>query len=125
MAVWQDNSETKKTGGKTRKYRKNKKHQLGSQFSEPTKGDGKTIVKRSRGGNSKVVAKRADKVNLATDGEVKKVDIEAVEENPANKNYVRRSLLTKGCVIETSEGKARITSRPGQEGLINAVLLGQ
>ena len=43
-------------------------------------------------------------------------------ENPANPNYVRRNLLTKGAIIKTELGNARILSRPGQDGTINAVL---
>ena len=124
MAVWQDNSTTKKTGGRTRKYRKHKKHQIGSEFSAPETGEQRIIKRRVRGGDDKNVVKRANKVNLATgDGEVVNAEIESVEENPANKNFVRRSLLTKGTVIETSEGKAEVTSRPGQEGLVNAKLI--
>ena len=56
-------------------------------------------------------------------GKAKKVVIKSVEENLANPNFVRRNILTKGTVIDTELGKARITSRPGQEGGINAVLL--
>ena len=44
-------------------------------------------------------------------------------DNPANVNYVRRNIVTKGAVIETSAGRARVTSRPGQDGQINAVLV--
>ncbi|HNJ81368.1 MAG TPA: 30S ribosomal protein S8e, partial [Methanoregulaceae archaeon] len=32
-------------------------------------------------------------------------------------------LLTKGAVIRTEMGRARIISRPGQDGVINAILL--
>jgi small subunit ribosomal protein S8e len=35
----------------------------------------------------------------------------------------RRAIITKGAIIETSKGNARVTSRPGQCGIINAVLL--
>jgi small subunit ribosomal protein S8e len=56
-------------------------------------------------------------------GETKKVKIQTVEKNTANPNFVRRNLLTKGAVIKTEIGHARIMSRPGQDGVINAVLL--
>lgn len=123
MAVWQDRSTTKKTGGKTRKYRKSRKYDLGSEFSEPEVGERKTITKRIRGGNQKTVAKRSETINVAKDGEVVEAEIHSVEENPANPNYVRRSLLTKGAVVDTSEGKVKITSRPGQDGVINGKLV--
>ena len=53
----------------------------------------------------------------------KVVNIKTILENPANRHYVRRNIMTKGTIIETEAGKARITSRPGQDGTINAVLL--
>jgi len=46
-----------------------------------------------------------------------------VLENPANRHFVRRNILTKGTIIETVKGKAKITGRPGQEGMVNAVLI--
>lgn len=110
----------KKSGGRTRRLRKPTKAQKAGQFAEPEYGERKTESRRIRGGSHKTVVKRAEQVNVAVDGEVKRADIESVEENEANPNFVRRSLLTKGTVVQTSEGKARITSRPGQQGVINA-----
>jgi len=123
MAVWQDRSQTKKTGGKTRSYRKSRKHDLGSKFTEPELGEQRVQTKKTRGGNTKSVAKRSETVNLAVDGEIKKVEIESVEETPSNPNYVRRSIMTKGTIINTSEGQAEVTSRPGQDGVLNAKLI--
>ncbi|MFB6182533.1 MAG: 30S ribosomal protein S8e [Candidatus Nanohaloarchaea archaeon] len=122
MAVWHDRSQTKKTGGRTRSYRKSRKYDQGDEFSAPELGGDKVIVNRVRGDNRKQVVKKAEKVNLSVNGEVKRVEIEAVKDNSANPNFVRRSLLTKGAKIETPEGTARITSRPGQDGVVNAVL---
>lgn len=123
MAVWHNRSETKKTGGRKRPYRKSRKYDLGSKFSASEVGEQRIETKDTRGGNQKAVARRTETVNLAVDGEVKEVEIESVEDNPANPNYVRRSLLTKGTVIETPEGRARITSRPGQDGVVNATVI--
>ena len=120
MAVWHKRSDTKKSGGTTRSYRKSKKYDLGSDFSAPEIGEKRVVNVDVRGNNTKQRVRRAEKANLSIDGEVKQVDIESVEENPANPNFVRRSLLTKGTVIQTSEGKAKITSRPGQDGVVNA-----
>jgi small subunit ribosomal protein S8e len=36
---------------------------------------------------------------------------------------VRQNIVTRGAVIETEAGRARVTSRPGQHGVINAVLI--
>ena len=54
-----------------------------------------------------------------------KAEIVSVVENTANVHYVRRNIMNKGAIIETKLGKARVTSRPGQSGTINAVLLSQ
>lgn len=123
MAVWHKQSGRKKTGGRTRRNSKNKKYEIGSQFSAPEVGEKRIEKRRTRGGNQKNVVKRSETVNLAVDGEVKNVEIQSVEDNPANPNFVRRSLLTKGTIVSTSEGKAKITSRPGQDGVVNAHLV--
>ncbi|HJJ50769.1 MAG TPA: 30S ribosomal protein S8e, partial [Methanocorpusculum sp.] len=83
----------------------------------------KTI--RVTGGNTKVRALRCEFANVCDKktGKVQKAKINAVAENAANPNYVRRSLLTKGAVITTELGKAKIVSRPGQDGVINAILI--
>jgi small subunit ribosomal protein S8e len=52
-----------------------------------------------------------------------KASITLTTENSASRHYVRRNILTKGSIIETEKGKARITNRPGQEGAVNAILL--
>jgi small subunit ribosomal protein S8e len=46
-----------------------------------------------------------------------------VTKNPANKDYERRGVITKGAVLETEIGLAKVLSRPGQDGVINAVLI--
>ncbi|PIN87382.1 30S ribosomal protein S8e, partial [Candidatus Woesearchaeota archaeon CG10_big_fil_rev_8_21_14_0_10_32_24] len=56
-------------------------------------------------------------------GKTQKTVIVTVVENPSNPHLVRRNILTKGAVVETKMGKARITSRPGQEGTLNGVLI--
>jgi len=52
-----------------------------------------------------------------------KTEIITVVENSANVHYIRRNIMNKGAIINTKIGKAQITSRPGQSGVINAVLL--
>lgn len=86
----------------------------------------KTKQKKTRvmGGNKKNRLLSADIANLmGKDGKISKVKIKNVEDNPADKHLARRNILTKGAIIETESGKARVTSRPGQDGVINAVLV--
>jgi len=80
---------------------------------------------RTHGGNLKVRALRAETATICipSTGETKRAVIETVEENTANPHYVRRNLLTRGAIIKTDLGHARIVSRPGQDGTINAILL--
>ena len=56
-------------------------------------------------------------------GKTVKTEILTVLDNAANLNYIRRNIINKGAIIDTKMGKARITSRPGQCGTINAILL--
>lgn len=58
-------------------------------------------------------------------GKTEKVEIQRVVKNPANVDYDRRGVITKGAIIETPAGLARVTSRPGQDGVINAVSVGE
>jgi len=46
-----------------------------------------------------------------------------VVRNPVNVDYDRRRIITKGAIIGTSLGEAVITSRPGHNGVVNAVLV--
>ncbi|MDO8537861.1 MAG: 30S ribosomal protein S8e [archaeon] len=67
---------------------------------------------------------------LITDQKAKKTfkaEILSEVANEANKQFVRRNVLTKGGVIKaTHSGKeifAKITSRPGQTGIVQAILV--
>ena len=68
---------------------------------------------------------RAEVANVYVPSEkvTKKVKIQTVKENPANPHYVQRNIMNRGTVIQTELGDARVTSRPGQDGVVNAVLL--
>jgi len=52
----------------------------------------------------------------------KNVKIANVLETPANRFLARQNILVKSAIIETELGKARITNRPSQEGMVQAVL---
>ncbi len=125
MATWKGKSKRKITGGRRRYARKKKKFEIGPDFQPAVVSENnlnKSIKTRGRNQKTRVVySKFANLSDL--EGNVKKVKIETVLENPANPNYVQRNILTKGAIISTPEGKARITSRPGQDGVVNAVLI--
>ena len=80
-----------------------------------------------RRNNIKIALKTSDHANV-TDQDSKKTQklrIIRVTKNPANKDYERRGVITKGALLETEIGIARVISRPGQDGVINAVLIKQ
>lgn len=113
----------KRTGGRRRPFRNKKRYQLGREPAETTVGEPRFQTIDSRGTGEKIRALATNVAQVATGGESVEADIENVVENPSNVNYVRRNIITKGAIIETSEGSARVTSRPGQHGQVNAVLV--
>lgn len=81
---------------------------------------------RVRGGGRKVAAERIFYANLAgnaPNSKVKKTRVLNVIETPASRHYARENVVVKGAVILTEAGKARVTSRPGQHGVVNAILI--
>jgi small subunit ribosomal protein S8e len=125
MAIWQGKSVRKPTGGRRRLNRGKKKREIGREVVVTELGDESHTVLRTRGGNSKTRVYRTKSVNVTdpTTGKTSRAEIKGVLENPANIHYVRRNIITKGAVVDTSAGKARITSRPGQDGSVSAVKL--
>ncbi|PSP82365.1 30S ribosomal protein S8e [Halobacteriales archaeon QS_1_68_17] len=119
----QGRSPRKRTGGRRRPIRKKRKFELGDEPTETQVGEPKLKTLDARGNTTKVRAMETNVASVAVDGEVVAAEIESVSENDANPNYVRRNIITKGAIVETSEGEARVTSRPGQDGQVNAVLL--
>ena len=119
----QGRSKRKRTGGRLRRSHDKKRHQLGRLPAETTVGEQRLQIIDSRGNDRKVRALSTDVAHVAVDDDVTEATIENVVENPANVNYARRNIITKGAIIETSEGRARVTSRPGQSGQVNAVLV--
>jgi small subunit ribosomal protein S8e len=121
----QGRSPRKRTGGRRRPIHKKRKHQLGRSPTETRVGDMNLKTVDARGGDTKVRAMSVDVASVATDDGVVSSTIETVVENDANPNYVRRNIITKGAIIETDAGRARVTSRPGQTGQVNAVLVNE
>jgi len=126
MSVWHGDLRKKKlSGGRKRAYRRKRKFEEGRFPAETILGEPKKKIVRGRGETTKIKA-LSDKYVCVTDpkgGKTEKVEIMRVVKNPVNVDYDRRGVITKGAVIETSLGLARVTSRPGQDGIINAVLI--
>ena len=87
-------------------------------------GKPKSRTVRKHGGNKKISLLSTTRANISdVSGKTSKVEIIRVIKNPANVDYDRRGVITKGTVIATPLGSARVTSRPGQDGIVNAVLV--
>ena len=111
------------TGGKYKKRKKKKLYELTGQPRTTILGKIKRKQLRTRGGNKKTILLNANEANVLAHGKTQKVKIENVLETPQNIFLARQNRLTKGAIIKTSLGKARITNRPSQEGQINAILV--
>ncbi|MBL7160879.1 MAG: 30S ribosomal protein S8e [Candidatus Aenigmarchaeota archaeon] len=125
MAEWHLRSKRSPTGSIIRRGRKKRRRDKGTEFLQTKVDERKAKAKKSRGGFVKIKILSENKA-IVSDPKTKKITpskILSVQENPANPHYVRRNILTKGAVIKTEAGIARVTSRPGQHGVIQAVLL--
>ena len=80
---------------------------------------------RTKGGNYKVKLKSALYVNVLNPEtkEIKRVKILGVIKNPNDKNLDREKIITKNAILNTEIGKVLVTSRPGQDGVINGILI--
>jgi len=126
VGVYQWRDHKKPSGGKRSWYYKVKrKYAFGRPFVPATLSDREErALIRVRGGNYKVRLRRVAYANVSdSKGNTRKVKIISVLETPANREYARRGIIVKGAVIETEIGKAIVTSRPGQDGVVNAVLI--
>lgn len=98
---------------------------MGSPPAATIIGETSARTRRGRGGSFKTVLLSSDIANVTdpATGTSQKTTIERVLKNAANVDYERRGVITKGSVIETPLGQARVVSRPGQHGVVNAILI--
>ena len=115
---------SKITGGRRVPLRIRRKYETDRYPNEAINGAQVTVTRRVRGNNKKTALKTIDFVNLATrEAKVKKTKIIKVLDNATNNDYKRRGIITKGAILETQEGKCKVISKPGQNGIVNAILL--
>ena len=115
------------TGGRIIPNRTRRKFEIDRYPNEAIAGPTQNITRRVRGNNIKIAFKTSEYANINDQDNKKTVrsKILNVSKNPANKDYERRGVITKGAVLETEIGMAKVLSRPGQDGIINAVLIKQ
>lgn len=124
MGVHQGRSRRTNTGARLKHFKGKRKREIGRTPTETVIGEPKRLSIDGLGNTRKRPILRTQFVNVTDteNNETFRAELEDVEENRANMDYQRRKVITRGTIIKTSKGKARVTSRPGQDGVINAVL---
>ncbi|MBI4146927.1 30S ribosomal protein S8e [Candidatus Woesearchaeota archaeon] len=115
----------KPTGGVYHPVGRKRKYELGSQPTSTKIGKHKVKVVDLKSSAIKMKVLVAEYANVYDPKSKKytKTPIKTVAECPANRHFVRRNIIVKGAIIQTDAGKARVTSRPGQDGTVNAILV--
>lgn len=111
------------SGGKKEKMRDKRLAHVGREFTatKVSEKEERKVI-RTRGGNRKIKLKKALYANVATKNGVKKVKILSVLK-ASNPDFERENIITKGVIINTEIGKVKVTNRPGQDGIVNGVLI--
>jgi small subunit ribosomal protein S8e len=127
MAIWQGRPKRKPSGGRIRTARKKRRFEIGREKQFTHLGPRKVKMYRVKGANQKARLLTIDQINVVDPKTkaIRNVKILTVKSNPSNPNYVQRNIMTKGATVMTELGEAVITSRCGQDGVVNAILLNQ
>ena len=112
--------------GNPKKPHKKRKAAMGRETKNTVIGDKKLKKIRTLGGNEKLRLVATKYADVSIEGNPVKCEILGLVTNPANKDFTRRKIITKGAVLSVKPPKgkelnARVTSRPGQSGVISAV----
>lgn len=111
------------TGGRSRPHRGRRAYEKDGYAIEPLVGEASSRPIHRRGGHVTAGVIFADYATVSdASGKATKSKIVRVKHSPANRDYERRGVITKGAVLETEAGEAVVTSRPTADGVVNAVL---
>lgn len=114
------------SGGKYIARRKKKSYEIaGQRRIIKLAEEDKRKTQKTKGGNKKTVMLRAKSLNVLNKKtkKIERTEIKNVLETPSNRFLARQNIITKGTIVETPIGKAKITNRPTQEGVLNGVLI--
>ncbi|NCC71517.1 30S ribosomal protein S8e [bacterium] len=117
------NQKKKVSGSKYIPSRKKRLCDLGGDIALTNIAQKRLRIKRVKGANIKVSLLSDEYVFVSKDSKVEKLKILGVINNPANVNYTRRNIITKSCLVKTEKGDVKITSRPGQNGILQGVFI--
>ncbi len=127
MVLNQSRSKRKPSGGRYKYLKVRRQYESGGSPALTRIGASRIRVTEGLGCTQKHKLLTVDSVyvmNPATQ-KVQKATIIEVLANPANRHFVRRNIITKGARVNTSLGPVVITSRPGQFGSLQGVLVSQ
>ena len=125
MTKWNIETGKKVTGGKIHLHRKKRRFQRTSLPVMTRIDKERKWIKRKKSGIKKIKLAGAEFANLIDPKTKKmtKIKILGVLRNEADPQSVRRGIITKGAIIKTEFGEAKVTSRPSQHGVVNALLI--
>jgi small subunit ribosomal protein S8e len=108
--AWHDRlTKRKKTGGKKKAYRTKRVYEQGRQPVETLFGKVKRKEVKGISRISKVKLVKTDYVNVSNPetGTTERLEILDVVRNPANADYNRRGVITKGTIVREKKRKAK------------------
>lgn len=126
MPQWHsDQYKRRITGGKRKAYRTKRRFESGRYIAETQVGERgvKVIVAKGKNPKLRLLSEAYANTTIPDEKRTEKMEILRVVRNPVSADYNRRRIVTKGAVIVTKMGEAVVTSRPGQDGIVNALLL--
>ncbi|MBI5553959.1 MAG: 30S ribosomal protein S8e [Candidatus Diapherotrites archaeon] len=132
MTQWHLKSKKKPSGGKHNTVNRadKKRYQRGGLAAHTTiAAKAETEQVTTKGGKQNLVALKATHA-LVTDPKTHKTvkaQLLSVVENPADNQFARRNIITKGAILRVKLGEhekyVKVTSRPGQDAHVNTMLL--
>jgi small subunit ribosomal protein S8e len=124
MSIWHGQKGRKKTGGLIHLARKKRLAELGRMPVMTRIGAEKRELVKVKGGSYKSKTFAVEYANILDKktNQTKRIKILDVVSNPASADFVRMKILTRGAVIKTELGNARVLSRPSH-GVVNAILV--
>src|SRR3989338_11484350 len=112
MVTMHDRGKQSPSGSRYVQARKHRLLQMGSKPTHTKLGENQRVASKRKFGIIKVRQTSGNTINLS-DPKTKKTitaTIKLVTGNPANRHFVRRNIITKGTILDTDKGKARVTS---------------
>ena len=129
MAKWHGISRRKPSGGRLKRpnrYRGKRRTEVSSeaQYAYIGEKDDRKMYRKNAGSlTTRLLSANTVNVNIPKEGKTVKATINSVIANDADPNFIRRNIVTKGSIVDTSMGKVKITSRPGMHGVASGILL--